>query len=500
VTTPAVAVSLPAVAGTTRRTRTGRGTELGLLIFAMLVVLLYSASVETGLVDKITADFWVQTAIVFAIFVAVHIAIRYLAPFADPVLLPMVALINGIGVAFLRRLDLGAVPSDSRVGLSAFTGLAFRQIQWTAAAAMGAVVLLLVIRDHRSLSRYAYTLGLVGIVLVLTPALLPAKYSVVNDAKLWILIGGFSIQPGEFAKLALLCFFAYYLVRKREVLSLASKRFLGIDFPRGRDLGPVLVVWLLSLMVLVFEKDLGTSLMYFGMFVVTLYIATERSSWLIIGLLLFFGGAVFAWSLGATLGGPFASFTGRVDTWLNPFADAQKSGYQLVQSLLGLGTGGLFGAGPGKGLPYLEGSSRYVVPEVHNDFIFAGIGEEIGLFGLSALLVAYLLIVQRGLRTAITVRDSFGKLLAGGLAFTLGLQIFVIIGGISGLIPLTGQTTPYLSAGGSSLMANWLLLAVLMRISDAARRPASLRPAGGTVAPPPSATTKVQDLPTEVVR
>jgi len=381
-----------------------------------------------------------------------------------------------------------------------FTGMAFRQIQWTAAAAVGAVALLLVIRDHRSLSRYAYTLGLVGIVLVLTPALLPAKYSVVNDAKLWILIGGFSIQPGEFAKLALLCFFAYYLVRKREVLSLASKRFLGIDFPRGRDLGPVLVVWLLSLMVLVFEKDLGTSLMYFGMFVVTLYIATERSSWLIIGLLLFFGGAVLAWSLGATLGGPFASFTGRVDTWLNPFADAQKSGYQLVQSLLGLGTGGLFGAGPGKGLPYLEGSSRYVVPEVHNDFIFAGIGEEIGLFGLSALLVAYLLIVQRGLRTAITVRDSFGKLLAGGLAFTLGLQIFVIIGGISGLIPLTGQTTPYLSAGGSSLMANWLLLAVLMRISDAARRPASLRPAGGTVAPPPSATTKVQDLPTEVVR
>jgi cell division protein FtsW (lipid II flippase) len=500
VTTPAVAVPLPAVAGATRRTRTGRGTELGLLLFAMLVVLLYSASIETGLLDRITVDFWVQISIVFAIFFAVHVAIRYLAPFADPVLLPMVALINGIGVAFLRRLDLGAVAPNSRGDLSPFTGIAFRQIQWTAAAAMGAVVLLVVIRDHRSLSRYAYTLGLVGIVLVLTPALLPAQYSVVNDAKLWILIGGFSIQPGEFAKLALLCFFAYYLVRKREVLSLASKRFLGIDFPRGRDLGPVLMVWLLSLMVLVFEKDLGTSLMYFGMFVVTLYIATERSSWLIIGLLLFFGGAFFAWSLGATLGGPFANFTGRVDTWLNPFADPNKSGYQLVQSLLGLGTGGLFGAGPGKGLPYLSDASRYVVPEVHNDFIFAGIGEEIGLFGLTALLVAYLMIVQRGLRTAVTVRDSFGKLLAGGLAFTLGLQIFVIIGGVSGLIPLTGQTTPYLSAGGSSLMANWLLLAVLLRISDAARRPASLRPTGGTVAPPPVPTvTKAQDVPTEVV-
>jgi cell division protein FtsW (lipid II flippase) len=497
VTTPAVAATLPAVAGATRRTRTGRGTELALLLFATLVVLLYSASVETGLLDRISPDFWVPTAIVFAIFFAVHVAVRYLAPFADPVLLPMVALINGVGVAFLRRYDLGRVPAEARGDLSPFTGIAFRQIQWTAAAAIGAVVLLLVIRDHRSLSRYAYTLGLVGIVLVLTPALLPARYSVVNDAKLWILIGGFSIQPGEFAKLALLCFFAYYLVRKREVLSLASKRILGIDFPRPRDLGPVLMVWLLSLMVLVFEKDLGTSLMYFGMFVVTLYIATERSSWLIIGLLLFFGGAIFAWSLGATLGGPFGSFTSRVDTWLHPFADADRSGYQLVQSLLGLGTGGLFGAGPGKGLPYIPDLQRYVVPEVHNDFIFAGMGEESGLFGLSALLVAYLLIIQRGLRIAVTVRDSFGKLLAGGLAFTLGLQVFVIIGGVSGLIPLTGQTTPFMSAGGSSLMANWLLLAMLLRISDAARRPATLTPPGGSIAPP---ATKLHEAPTEVMK
>ena len=486
-TAPAVATALPATAGAIRRPRTGRSTELALLLFALVVVLIYSAAVEAGLLDKITSDFWVPVAVVFAIFFGVHIAIRFLAPYADPIMLPTVALINGIGVAFLRRLDLGSHPAAARAALSPFSGIAFRQIQWTAAAAIGAVLLLLFVRDHRALSRYAYTLGLIGIVLVMIPALLPAQYSVVNDAKLWILIGGFSIQPGEFAKLALLSFFAYYLVRKREVLSLASKRFLGIDFPRGRDLGPVLVVWLLSLMVLVFEKDLGTSLMYFGMFVVTLYIATERSSWLIIGLLLFFGGAVFAWSAGATLGGPFASFTSRVDIWLHPFSDPTGRGYQLVQSLLGLGTGGLFGAGPGKGLPYLADlpSPRYVVPEVHNDFIFAGIGEEIGLFGLTALLVAYLLVIQRGMRTAITVRDSFGKLMAGGLAFTLGLQVFVIIGGVTGLIPLTGQTTPYLSAGGSSLMANWLLLALLLRISDAARRPASLNPTGGSIAPPP---------------
>jgi cell division protein FtsW (lipid II flippase) len=484
-------------AGSTRRTGTRRGAELGLLIFAMIVVGVYSAAVETGQLNVITRDVWVPAAVLFAIFFGVHIAIRKLAPYADPTLLPTVALINGMGVAFLRRLDLGRVPPETRATLSVWSGMALRQIEWTAAAAAGAVLLLYLVRDHRSLSRYAYTLGLVGIVLVLIPALLPARYSVVNGAKLWILVGGFSIQPGEFAKLALLSFFAYYLVRKREVLSLASRRILGIDFPRGRDLGPVLVVWGMSLMVLVFEKDLGTSLMYFGMFVVTLYIATERSSWLIIGLLLFFGGAVVAWSLGATIGGPFASFAGRVDVWLNPFGDAEDKGYQLVQSLLGLGTGGMFGAGPGNGLPYLSALGRYVLPEVHNDFIFAGLGEEIGLFGLSALLMAYLLIIERGLRTAVTVRDSFGKLLAGGLSFTLGLQVFVIIGGVSGLIPLTGQTTPFLSAGGSSLMANWLLLALLLRISDAARRPATLGAVGGTIAPAP---VKLHEAPTEVVK
>lgn len=293
----AAAAPAPALAGTTaRRPRTRRGSELVLLVFAMLVILLYSAAVETGLTEQVSAAFWVPVAILFVIFLGVHIAIRFLAPYADPVLLPTVALINGLGVAFLRRLDLGEVPPEERLGLSILSGRALQQIEWTAVAAVGLVVLLLVIRDHRALSRYAYTLGLIGIVLVLVPALLPVKYSVVNGAKLWILIPqlNLSIQPGEFAKLALLSFFAYYLVRKREVLSLASKRILGIDFPRGRDLGPVLVVWGMSLLVLVFEKDLGTSLMYFGMFVVTLYIATERSSWLIIGLLLFFGGAVLA--------------------------------------------------------------------------------------------------------------------------------------------------------------------------------------------------------------
>jgi cell division protein FtsW (lipid II flippase) len=487
VTAPAATSYAPSATARTR-TPTRRNSELFLLLLAMGLVTAYSAAVELGLSGKVTGGFWIAPLLLTIVFLAAHIMLRFLAPYADPAILPAVALLNGLGVAFLRRLDLGRALARQATNFPAFGGDGFRQLAWTVAALVVATVALIVVRDHRALSRYAYTLGLTGIVLVMLPAALPASLSEVNGAKLWIRFGSFfQIQPGEFAKLLLLSFFAYYLVRKREVLSLASRRVLGIDFPRGRDLGPVLMVWALSLMVLVFEKDLGTSLMYFGMFVVTLYIATERVSWLIIGLLLFFGGAFLAYILGGTIGGPFANFHERVGVWLDPFADPNNTGYQLVQSLLGLGTGGLFGSGPGHGHPSQ-------IPEVRTDFIFAGFGEEIGLFGLSALLVVYLIIVERGLRAAIAVRDSFGKLLAGGLAFTLGLQVFVIVGGVTKLIPLTGQTTPFLSAGGSSLMANWLLVALLLRISDASRRPVSAGPAstGGPV--------KLAGLATEVVR
>ena len=490
----------PAVMQASMRVPTGarsmRRTELWLLLLAMSMVAAYLAAVEANLLGRITSDFWVPVSLLTVVFVALHVVIRLRAPFADPVLMPAVALLNGLGVTFLRRLDLGRVSVAERPELTAFTGDGGRQLVWTLIAVSGAAAFLWLVRDHRAISKYAWTLGLTGIVLVMLPAMLPGTVSEVNGAKLWIKFGDlFAIQPGEFAKLALLVFFAYYLVRKREVLALASRRFLGIDFPRGRDLGPVLVVWVMSLLVLIFEKDLGTSLLYFGMFVVTLYVATERVSWLIIGLLLFAGGAFLAYSLGATVGGPFFSFAQRVDTWLDPFADPHGLGYQLSQSLFGLGTGGLFGTGPGAGQPTQ-------VPEVNTDFIFAGLGEEIGLFGLTALLVIYLLIVERGLRAGIAVRDSFGKLLAGGLAFTLGLQVFVIIGGVSKLIPLTGQTTPFLSAGGSSLMANWLLVALLLRISDAARRPAAGSVSAATsqtggAAPAPA---QLHGAPTEVIK
>ncbi|TDB75345.1 FtsW/RodA/SpoVE family cell cycle protein [Micromonospora sp. KC723] len=476
-----------------RLARSRRNSELSLLLLAMVLVAAYGAIVEANMLDTVTPDFWMPAAVLTVLFLGMHLVVRFLAPFADPVLLPAVALLNGLGVGFLRRLDLAKAAPAERETLAIFAGTGGRQLAWTLASVVLAAGLLALVRDHRAVSRYAYTLGLAGIVLVMIPAVLPGRFSEQNGAKLWIKFGdSFSIQPGEFAKLALLTFFAYYLVRKREVLSLASRRILGIDFPRGRDLGPVVVVWLISLLVLVFEKDLGTSLLYFGMFVVTLYIATERVSWLLIGLVLFFGGAYLAYVLGSTIGGPFANFYDRAEIWLDPFAEPHDRGYQLVQGLLALGTGGLFGAGPGDGQPGL-------LPEVSNDFIFAGIGEEIGLFGLSALLVIYLLIVERGLRAALAVRDSFGKLLAGGLAFTLGLQVFVIVGGISKLIPLTGQTTPFLSAGGSSLMANWLLIAVLLRVSDAARRPVTqargpaARPGGG----PPE---QLHGAPTEVIR
>jgi len=470
VTAPAVPVPPPASPGAVARGRNRarpRRTELWLLLLAVAVVAVYHATVEMHLLETLTASFWVPVAIFAVIALAAHVAVRLLAPYADPVLLPVVVLVNGIGVGFLRRLDLGDADPAERADVAVLGGLGGRQLIWTSLAVAGFIGLLVVVRDHRVVSRYAWTLGLVGLVLMSIPGLLPSRFSAGpydESTKIWIHIGPFSIQPGEFAKLALLVFFAYYLVRKREVLSLASKRILGIDFPRGRDLGPVVVVWLLSVSVLVLQRDLGMSLLYLGMFVVSLYIATERVSWLIIGGLLFSGGAVVAYLLGHAIGGPFTNFAQRVDIWRDPFADPYGATWQPLQGLLALGTGGLFGSGPGGGHPRAVG-------EVHNDYIIAGLGEEIGLFGLSALLMLYLLVVTRGIRAGLAVRDSFGKLLAGGLSFTFGLQIFVIVGGVTGLIPLTGITTPFMSAGGSSLVANWLLVAFLLRISDAARRP-----------------------------
>lgn len=451
----------PVAAGVERpppgaRQERSRNAELRVLVLAIVVVAAFAAAVDAAAAQTL-GSFWVLPTGFAVVMLAAHMAVRVLAPYADPMILPCVGLINGVGVVFLHRLDLAAMKAAGQTAYPALSGLGVRQLAWTLGATLCFAGVLALVRDHQVLSRYAYTFGLAGVVLVIIPVLLPARYSEVYGSKLWIKFGWLSVQPGEFAKLALIIFFGYYLVRKREVLALASRRVLGLYLPRGRDLGPVVAVWLVSMLVLASQKDLGMALMYFGMFVAMLYVATERASWVVIGLLLFAAGSVASYLV-------YARLQLRVGIWLHPFADPTGDGYQLVQGLLGMGTGGLFGAGPGAGEPTL-------VPEVHNDFVIAGLGEEIGLFGLTALLSVYLIIVVRGLRAAIEVRDSFGKLLAGGLAFSVGLQVFIIVGGVSKLIPLTGQTTPLLSAGGSSLLANWVLTALLLRVSDQARRP-----------------------------
>jgi cell division protein FtsW (lipid II flippase) len=450
-----------------------RGTEAALLGFAVFITLVAHAIVDLTITNSIGSELVTFGLWISALWTVAHLVVRRWAPYADPLLLPSVALLVGLGLTVIHRLDLAGHQINGR----ATHADAPVQLIWATLGVALFVGFLILVRDHRSLSRYAYTLALIGLGLMAIPAVLPASLSEVNGAKIWIRLAGFSIQPGEFAKICLVVFFAAYLVDKRDVLALASRKVAGLELPRGRDLGPVLVAWLLSILVLVFERDLGSSLLLFGIFIVMLYVATERASWLVIGLLLFSAGAFTAYQI-------FGHVRDRVDVWLDPFAYANGMGYQLTQSLFGLGTGGLFGAGLGGGRPDQ-------VPVAKSDFIASAIGEELGLFGLVAVIVVYLVLVERGLRTSLIVRDAFGKLLAAGLAFSVAWQVFVILGGVTDLLPLTGLTTPFLAYGGSSLVANFVLVAVLVRISDAARRPA---------APHPAPQQRLGDAPTEIVQ
>ena len=459
--------------------RPGRGTELSLLVLAAVLAAVGYAAVGVARDGSLPRGALGYGLGLGALYGVAHLAIRRLAPYADPVLLPCVAVLNGLGIVIVRRLDLAATDRARQLGRSLPRSDAPLQLIWTTIGVLAFVILLLVVRDHTRLSRYAYTSAALGLILLLLPAL-PGIGRTINGARLWIRVGPMTVQPSEVAKILLMVFFASFLVAKRDVLSLANRRVLGLDLPRVRDLGPVILAWVASIAVLVREKDLGSSLLFFGIFVVMLYIATERRSWLLIGLGLFLVSSFVAYRL-------FGHVQRRVDTWLNPFADASGNGYQLVQGLFGMGTGGISGTGLGEGSPG-------TVPFAKTDFILAAIGEELGLIGVMAILVLFALIVERGLRTALSCRDSFGKLLAGGLAFSLALQVFVIVGGVTGLIPLTGVTLPWLSYGGSSVVCNYVLVALLLRISDAARRPAP------TPVSPNAARTALGDAPTTVVR
>ncbi|MEZ5117399.1 MAG: FtsW/RodA/SpoVE family cell cycle protein [Candidatus Nanopelagicales bacterium] len=455
-TAPAPAVAPGGAGGTTPRQPTRRGAELGLILLAWAIGAFGTWQVAVATGEGITDRFWISVGVAGAIPLAMHVAVRLSAPYADPVLLPVATMLTMLGLTMIYRLDVANLDRAQRNGSPPPTPDVYAQLTWFAVAAVLFIGVLVLVRDHRRLQRYTYTSMIVGLVLLLLP-LAPGIGTTVNGATLWVRIGGFSFQPAELAKIILTVFFAGYLVVRRDSLALVRTKFLGLGFPRGRDLGPIVVVWLVSLAILVFQRDLGTSLLFFGLFVGLLYIATSRKSWLVIGALLFAAGATFAYLA-------FGHVRVRVQVWLDPFAYQQEQGYQIVQSLFGLANGGLLGAGWGQGYPQL-------VPFANTDFIISALGEELGLTGLIAILLLYAVLVERGMRTAVACRDGFGTLLAAGLSLTMALQVFVIVGGVTRLIPLTGLTTPFLSYGGSSLVANWIIIALLLRISDRNRRP-----------------------------
>ncbi|MFD5829966.1 FtsW/RodA/SpoVE family cell cycle protein [Lentzea sp. NPDC060358] len=441
------------------RAPTRRGTELVMLSFAAGLVTLALILVELNQERSLSLRILYLGLAYLALFACAHLAVRRWAPYADPAILPCVALLNGLGLVVIHRIDLameGTVFPDG----STWDPVAFKQVIWTAIGLLLFAATLKFLTDHRMLARFGYTFGLIGLVALLLPGVLPGFIApTINGAKIWLRIGPLSIQPGEFAKILLMVFFAAFLVSKRDLFTVAGRRFLGMDLPRARDLGPLFAAWGVTVAVMVLQKDLGSSLLFFGIVLVLLYVATERAAWVVLGLGLFAGGAVVAWKL-------FTHVQQRVANWQDPIAryEVIGGGYQISQSLFGLATGGIGGAGLGAGRPEM-------IPEANTDFITAVIGEELGFVGFAALLLVYMVFALRGLRSAISVRDSFGKLLGGGLAFAVCFQVFIVVGGVTKLIPMTGITAPFLSYGGSSLLANYILVALLLRISAAARSP-----------------------------
>lgn len=437
------------------RVSTRRSAELALLIGAWLIGVFAWILVDGATGAGAFAGWTTLISSGFLLLVA-HTVVRTQAPYADPILLPIAALLNMLGLAMIHRLDVASEQRALSNGSPKPTPDVYAQITWMAVGLILFMITLTIIRDHRRLQRRTFTFGVAGIILLFLP-LLPVIGSEVNGARLWIKIGTLSFQPGELAKIALAIFFSGYLVTHRHTLALVKNKFAGISLPRAKDAGPLVLIWILALLVLIGERDLGTSLLIFGLFIVLLYVATGRRAWVAIATLLLALGGVLAYLA-------FGHVRIRFDVWLDPFADANGRGFQIVQSLYGLANGGMFGTGWGQGYPQL-------VPFAKTDFITSALGEELGLTGLIAIFILYIIIVERGARSAVATRDPFGNLLAIGLSTVIGLQAFIVIGGVTRLIPLTGLTTPFLSYGGSSLIANYILIAILIRISNAARAP-----------------------------
>lgn len=439
-----------------------------LLLLAVAVGVGAYALVGLGRFDELPANL-LQVGIGALVLVAVlQIAVMWRAPYADPVILPIVVLLNLLGVTMIESVHA----ANEIYGLRS-SASADRQMLWAVIGVVLCVALLVLLRDHRWLRRYTWISAVAGGVLLLLP-LVPVIGSARNGSKIWISVAGFSFQPAELAKIAFAVFFAGYLVARRDTLALAGPKVLGIHLPRWSDFGPILVAWGFAMAVLVFETDLGTSLMFFGLFVVMLYVATDRLSWLVIGAVMFLPPAVFA----AT---QMSHVRTRITCWLDPLSGENFSSCeQISQGLFGLANGGLVGTGLGEGRPDM-------VPHAESDFIFSSFAEEMGMVGAFALLLLYLLLVQRAIRAAVGISDGFGTLLAGGLGFVMALQVFVVVGGVTRVIPLTGLTLPFLAAGGSSLVCNWIIAGILVRLSDAARRPAA-RQVEGTLPGSPART------------
>jgi cell division protein FtsW (lipid II flippase) len=428
-----------------------RNLELGLLVLALGVGISALVLAELGALGRVDPGVLGLVIGLAVLTLALHVVMRVVAAEADPFLVPIATALNLVGIAEITRLDI----AEGYLGWDAY---GVRQVVWSAIAIVAAGAVLLGIRNHRVLQRYRYVAGFTAIALLILP-FLPVIGRNVNGAQAWIGIGIASFQPGEIAKIALAVFFAGYLVTARDSLSIVGRRVLGITFPRLRDLGPIVVIWLLSMAVIVFQRDLGSGLLYFGLFLVMIYVATGRTGWIVLGLALIGGGAFVAARALDYVGNRFHA-------WLNTFDptlyDQGGGSYQLAQGLFGLADGGLAGTGLGRGNPD-------ITPLAESDFIIAALGEELGLIGLFAILVLYLVFVSRGFHIGFAGQDDFGRLLGVGLSFVVALQVFIVVGGVTRVIPLTGLTTPFLAAGGSSLVANWIIVALLARLSDSVR-------------------------------